>query len=212
MLCTHKTTILCQFGLIICHQLTNSYLHQFSTIFSGNHIRQAQEVEPSLGIPSLTQRQSSHHSTCHGVVMLFMCLDILPELKTAMSFEIQLFPCYNGVWAPFVPEVTLRWHTVQPEHTCLCHLHHKWCGNLVEWQGVVDSCIHSLTVRMNLSITPMCSSRDISFSVTPMLAISLHRWPNSPSMRATSTQNQRCWYIYRIPFILIQFPPEMVEN
>ena len=39
VLCMHKTTILCQFGLIICHQLTNSYLHQFSTIFGGNYIR-----------------------------------------------------------------------------------------------------------------------------------------------------------------------------
>ena len=39
VLCMHKTTILCQFGLIICHQLTNSYLHQFSTIFGGNCIR-----------------------------------------------------------------------------------------------------------------------------------------------------------------------------
>ena len=35
VLCTHKTTILCQFGLIICHQLSNSYLHQFSTILVG---------------------------------------------------------------------------------------------------------------------------------------------------------------------------------
>ena len=39
MLCTHKTTILCQFGLIICHFLTNSYLNQFSSIFGGNCIR-----------------------------------------------------------------------------------------------------------------------------------------------------------------------------
>ena len=39
MLCMHKTTILCQFGLIICHQFTNSYLHQFSTIFGGNCIK-----------------------------------------------------------------------------------------------------------------------------------------------------------------------------
>ena len=38
MLCTHKTTILCQFGLIICHQFTNSYLNQFSSIFGGNCI------------------------------------------------------------------------------------------------------------------------------------------------------------------------------
>ena len=35
MLCTHKTTILCQFGLEICHQLSNSYLHQFSYILEG---------------------------------------------------------------------------------------------------------------------------------------------------------------------------------
>ena len=38
VLCTHKTTILCQFGLIICHSSTYSFLHQFSTIFSGNCI------------------------------------------------------------------------------------------------------------------------------------------------------------------------------
>ena len=52
MLCTHKTTILCQFGLIICHQLTNSYLHQFSTIFGGNciksHWRIHKEGDPDL--------------------------------------------------------------------------------------------------------------------------------------------------------------------
>ena len=35
----HKTTILCQFGLFFCHQLTNSYLHQFSTNFGGNCIK-----------------------------------------------------------------------------------------------------------------------------------------------------------------------------
>ena len=38
VLCTHKTTILCQFGLIICHQFTNPYLNQFSSIFGGNYI------------------------------------------------------------------------------------------------------------------------------------------------------------------------------
>ena len=39
MLCTHKTTILCQFGLIICHQFTNPFLNQFSSIFGGNCIK-----------------------------------------------------------------------------------------------------------------------------------------------------------------------------
>ena len=39
MLCTHKTTILCQFGHIICHQFTNPFLNQFSSIFGGNCIR-----------------------------------------------------------------------------------------------------------------------------------------------------------------------------
>ena len=41
MLRTHKTTILCQFGLIICHSPTYSYLNQFSSIFGGNCINPA---------------------------------------------------------------------------------------------------------------------------------------------------------------------------
>ena len=65
--------------------------------------------------------------------MLFVHLDILPELEMAMSLEIQLLPCYDGVWAQFVPKATVWWQTVQPEHTCLCHLCHQSCGDLVEW-------------------------------------------------------------------------------
>ena len=34
-----QDNILCQFGLIICHSPTYSFLHQFSTIFGGNCIR-----------------------------------------------------------------------------------------------------------------------------------------------------------------------------
>ena len=48
MLCTHKTTILCQFGLIICHQFTNSYLHQFSSIFGGNCITELVGVDDCM--------------------------------------------------------------------------------------------------------------------------------------------------------------------
>ena len=33
-----QDNILCQFGLIICHQFTNPFLHQFSSIFGGNCI------------------------------------------------------------------------------------------------------------------------------------------------------------------------------
>ena len=46
MLCTHKTTILCQFGLFFV--LTNSYLHQFSTIFGGNCISFGDHVGDAL--------------------------------------------------------------------------------------------------------------------------------------------------------------------
>ena len=39
MLCTHKTTIFCQFGnLEICPNFANPYLTQFSSIFGGNCI------------------------------------------------------------------------------------------------------------------------------------------------------------------------------
>ena len=48
MLCTHKTTILCQFGHIICHQLTDSYLHQFSSIFGGNCIIKSKFSRPRV--------------------------------------------------------------------------------------------------------------------------------------------------------------------
>ena len=54
---------------------------------------------------------------------------------------------------------------------------------------------------MNLSMSPRCLSRNVSFNVTPMLAISPCRCPNSPSMRVTSTWNPCRWYICRIPFI-----------
>ena len=59
MLCTHKTTILCQFGLIICHLLTNSYLNQFSSIFGGNCIICTYLVD--------TRR---HHVTSHNITTL----------------------------------------------------------------------------------------------------------------------------------------------
>ena len=36
----HKTTTICQFGLIICHSPTYSFLHQFSSIFGGNCIKE----------------------------------------------------------------------------------------------------------------------------------------------------------------------------
>ena len=70
--------------------------------------------------------------------MLFVCLDIFTELEAAMSFEVQPLPCHNGAWAQFVPEVTLRWQTVQPKYTCLSHLCDQSCGNLAKWQSVVD--------------------------------------------------------------------------
>ena len=73
--------------------------------------------------------------------MLFVCLDILSELEAAVSFKIQPLPCHDGAWAQFIPEVAVRWQTVQPEHACLCHLRHHSCRDLVEWQGVVD-CPH----------------------------------------------------------------------
>ena len=73
--------------------------------------------------------------------MLFVHLNILPELEMAMSLEIQLLPCYDGAWAQFIAKTAVRWQTVQPEHTCVCHLHHQSCRDLVEWLGVVD-CPH----------------------------------------------------------------------
>ena len=70
--------------------------------------------------------------------MLFMCLDIFTKLEATVPFKIEPLSSHNGAWAQFIPEVALQWQTVQPEYTCLCHLRHQSCGNLPEWQGVVD--------------------------------------------------------------------------
>ena len=65
VLCTHKTTILCQFGLIFCHQLTNPYLYQFSTIFGGNCIRLT-----SLIVRLPTQANQSNQSSIQRELLM----------------------------------------------------------------------------------------------------------------------------------------------
>ena len=62
MLCTHKTTILCQFGLIICHQLTEPYLNQFSSIFGGNCIKYSKYMTTSSKGAS-EKRKITHYLT-----------------------------------------------------------------------------------------------------------------------------------------------------
>ena len=67
--------------------------------------------------------------------MLFVHLNILPKLEMAMLLEIQLLPCYDGAWAQFIPEITVRWQTVQPEHACLAISTTNLAGTL--WNGRV---------------------------------------------------------------------------
>ena len=55
MLCTHKTTIFCQFGnLEICPNFANPYLTQFSSISGGNCIRKGQ----SKNFSAISRRNS----------------------------------------------------------------------------------------------------------------------------------------------------------
>ena len=70
--------------------------------------------------------------------MLFECLDVLTELESTMSLEVQSLTRHDGAWAQCIPEVVLRRQTVQPEHARLCHLRHQSGGDLLKWQGVID--------------------------------------------------------------------------
>ena len=106
MLCTHKTTILCQFGLIICHQLTNSYLNQFSTIFGGNCINITQCcLPPMLGF---LIDEMSKYILSPGFLLLssfffgiFFCL-IFSLMSNLGNYSLCLSsqPCNILLWHP----------------------------------------------------------------------------------------------------------------
>ena len=55
-----QDNILCQFGLIICHSPTYSFLNQFSSIFGGNCIKT--KPNPTLGKPTPAPQQVHQHS------------------------------------------------------------------------------------------------------------------------------------------------------
>ena len=84
MLCTHKTTILCQFGLIFCHQFTNSYLNQFSSIFGGNCINFLNQTP----IDAYTKSQSTVETATYGseFVASRTAVDQIIDIRTTLRY------------------------------------------------------------------------------------------------------------------------------
>ena len=87
----HKTTILCQFGLFFCHQLTNSYLHQFSTIFGGNCIIALTLLNARTITFSLTDVHTFVHHHCPSNAADFF-KTYLADRKTVKPHN---FDCYK---------------------------------------------------------------------------------------------------------------------
>ena len=75
-----QDNILCQFGLIICHSPTYSFLHQFSTIFGGNCIIQG--LNKSLKRKVYPLEKISKIFQCHSDYQYLTKLDISMQYYT----------------------------------------------------------------------------------------------------------------------------------
>ena len=83
MLCTHKTASSASLVLEICHQFTNSFLHQFSSIFGRNCITQPCDI---LEFPSETR---------------VTCLRTTDQLLPALPFPTPPSP-KDIIWHPII--------------------------------------------------------------------------------------------------------------
>ena len=97
----HKTTILCQFGLIICHQLINSYLNQFSTIFGGNCVR--------LTVSSFDSQANQSNQSSIQRELLMPSPEVID--LTLSDDEIQPDPIRSDQGPPTPTQATNRFRT-----------------------------------------------------------------------------------------------------
>jgi hypothetical protein len=83
-----------------------------------------------LGRSRLAESECSNGTTSHGIVMLFVGLDILAKLKLAVLGVIKFLPCHNFPRAHVTGHTVSSGEGMQPEHTLNRHLDHKM------WQHV----------------------------------------------------------------------------
>ena len=95
MLCTHKTTIFCQFGnLEICPNFANPYLTQFSSISGGNCvILQELNFKPSKADPDVWMRPEPG-GTCYEYIAVYVD-DLAIAAKDPQAFCNELKKKHN---------------------------------------------------------------------------------------------------------------------
>ena len=60
----------------------------------------------------------------HGVIMVFVCLQVLTEFHLAVSVEVQLVVEYGLRWALRLGDATLQGKHVASEHGCVYHFYY----------------------------------------------------------------------------------------
>ena len=98
MLCTHKTASSASLVLEICHQFTNSFLHQFSSIFGGNCINgERHRAKVTRKLVEIIDHENGHRVENIKFILvigngkveeLISYNQLLEHLETAQDFEL----------------------------------------------------------------------------------------------------------------------------
>ena len=113
---------------------------------------EANEIVPSLGVTSRPSSNTTNGTCIHAVVMLFMCLDILPEFHPAMSIKID-FSIKNDLrWILSSRNAVLDDKHIAPEELRVDQFHNEDWGNICNWKDIVlgsDLFLDSTVVSFN---------------------------------------------------------------
>ena len=137
---------------------------------------------PWAFIASGVHHEGTNGTWRHGVVMLFVCLDVLTILIAAMLVVINGLSIDDGAGAEGVGYTILVWKRIQPVYSMVGHLDdHSW-RNVGKQDGIVDHVhplLKSADEAFNLSnVFIMCSliqaNSQISKIATHGLKLTVH--------------------------------------
>ena len=96
---------------------------------------QAVEVVAALLVASRAEGDSADSAGLHGVIMLFMSLDVLSVLDSTMFVVVDLETSNNGPGTEGLGHTKLVWESIDPKHTLENHFDEHSGGGSVQTES-----------------------------------------------------------------------------